>query len=114
MDKAMTTEKKSQGIDLGLAVGLCTLLIGAAYYCGNILKDIPGDDNGLTVEGGPWVLATGFLTALSFTSFLALIGKSVVTISEQSGEAWAEFSSIMFKFSVYVLLRWFVIWGIPF
>jgi len=110
----MIKENKAKGIDLGLAVGLCTVLISAAYYCGNTLKNIPGNDEGLSLNGLPWVLATGFFAALSFTSFLALIGKSVITISEQSGPAWTDFSSIMFKFSVYVLIRWFILWGIPF
>lgn len=110
----MSTENKSQGVDLGLAVGLCTGLIGAAYYCGNTLRELPGTDEGLALSGLPWVLATVFFAALSFISFLAALGKAVITISEQPSDAWVTFSLVMLQFSVYVLIRWFAMWGIPF
>lgn len=110
----MATDNKSQGIDLGVAVGLCTLLIGAAYFCGNTLKDIPGNDEGAALNGLLWTVATGFFAALSLTSFLALLGKAVTTVSEQPNETWTIFSSVMLRFSLYVLIHWFILWGIPF
>lgn len=110
----MSAENKSRGVDLGLAVGLCTGLIGAAYYCGNTLREMPGTDEGLALDGLAWALATGFFAALAFTSFLAVLGKSVTTISEEPGKSWVTFSLVMLQFSVYVLIRWFLLWGVPF
>lgn len=110
----MGTENKPKAIDLGLTVGLCSLLIGATYYCRNILMEMPGTNEGLGLSGLPWIIATAYFAAMSFTSFLALVGRSVTTIIGKENEYWSTLSSTMFRFLIYVLIHWFALWGIPF
>lgn len=110
----MDKEKKAQEVDFGSSALLCSIIIGVTLFCSNILKNIPFDYEKVSLIALPWLLSTIFFAALSFISSLSLIGKFVTTLSNQTDSAWDVFPTTMFRFSVYVLVRWFIMWGFPF
>jgi len=113
----MVKQEKPYEIDLSSAIVLCSVIVAVTLFCSSILKNMPmyyGKEILPTLTALPWVMATTFFAALCFTTSLAMIGKSVIILSNQSDTAWNIFPSTMFRFSVYLLIVWFIFWGVPF
>ena len=95
-------------------ISLCTIVVAITLFSGNTLKNTVFSGSHFSMSVVLWYVLAGFFSVVSISCILSLIGRIILELSSSSGNYWQRFTFRMLYFSLYMLINWIILWGVPF
>lgn len=101
-------------LEIGLIIAFIPLVTGATVFCGFLLSRTLNPQNDYT----PIVIILSvlviFLSAVSVTLVIAMVSQAITIVGNFRTGFWPSTSELLQKFAIWLVIRWILIWGLPF
>ncbi len=101
-------------LDIGTLAGFLPLALGASGFGGYILTRMVEPGPGISPPALVLSVAVLFLSAVCASLAVALVAQVVCAIGGYTVGFWPRLSILMQEFSVWIVVPWGVVWGVPF
>jgi hypothetical protein len=97
-------------IDLGAAMGMTGVLIGASAFCMARLSSTVSEGDMPSMPNVFWSVCLLFSSSLSLLSGLALAARSLAVFDPSTRMKWSSAAATMFRACVFIVSHWILMW----